>query len=121
MAKKMEAKKAAAKKFKVPPATRPRTKGQIFGILAEHSELSRKQVAQVFEGMAGLIQNDLSKKGPGAFTVPGLIKLRVVRKPAVKARMGVNPFTKEQMMFKAKPARNAVRATALKNLKDKVN
>jgi nucleoid DNA-binding protein len=114
-------KKAAKKKAKIPAASKARTKSQIFGILAENSELSKKQVSTLFEGMAGLIQTDLSKRGPGVFTVPGLIKLKVVRKPATKARKGVNPFTGEEMMFKAKPARNVVRATALKGLKDMVN
>jgi nucleoid DNA-binding protein len=54
------------------------------------------------------------------FTVPSLLKLRVVKKPARAARKGVNPFTGEEMMFKAKPASKAVKVTALKALKDMV-
>ena len=66
-----------------------------------------------------LIGHDL-KKGPGTFTVPGLMKVTVVRKPATKARKGTNPFTGEEMTFKAKPARNVVKVRALKALKDMV-
>ena len=109
------AKKKAAKK-----AAKSRTKSELFTTIAESTDLTRKQVAAVFDEMAGLIKKDLGKRGPGAFTVPGLMKVRVVRKPATKARMGINPFTKEEMMFKAKPARNVVKVTALKNLKDMV-
>jgi nucleoid DNA-binding protein len=54
------------------------------------------------------------------FTVPGLMKLKVVKKPARKARMGINPFTKEEVMFKAKPASKGVKVLALKGLKDMV-
>ena len=109
------AKKKAAKK-----AVKSRTKSELFTNIAESTDLTRKPVAAVFDEMAGLIKRDLGKRGPGAFTVPGLMKVRVVRKPATKARMGINPFTKEEMMFKAKPARNVVKVTALKNLKDMV-
>ncbi|MBI4719177.1 MAG: HU family DNA-binding protein [Planctomycetes bacterium] len=97
-----------------------RSKGQVFGALAEANGLTRKQVACMFECMADMIKNDLSKRGPGIFTVPGLMKIKVVRKPATKAREGVNPFTGERMMFKAKPARNVVKVQALKGLKDMV-
>ena len=67
-----------------------------------------------------MIKKDLGKRGPGTFTVPGLMKIKVVRKPATKARKGTNPFTGEEMMFKAKPARNVVKVQALKGLKDMV-
>ena len=63
---------------------------------------------------------EIGRRGPGLFTVPGLMKIRIKRKPATKARKGVNPFTGETMMFKAKPARNVVKITALKALKDMV-
>ncbi len=97
-----------------------RTKSQVFSELAETNELTRKQVACVFDSLAGMIKKDLGKKGPGIFTVPGLMKIKVVRKPATKARKGTNPFTGEEMMFKAKPARNVVKVLALKGLKDMV-
>ena len=67
-----------------------------------------------------LVAKELGKKGPGIFVLPGLLKLKVVRKPATKAKQGVNPFTKEPMTIKAKPARNVVRAVALKSLKELV-
>jgi nucleoid DNA-binding protein len=110
----------AKKKAKKATKAKARTKSQVFGELADASELSRKQVACVFDGLAGMIKKDLGKRGPGVFTVPGLMKIKVVRKPATKARKGINPFTGEEMMFKAKPARNVVKVLALKNLKDMV-
>ena len=110
------AKNKAAKKTNV----KARTKSQVYGELADHGELSRKQVAGLFDGLAGMIKKDLGKRGPGTFTVPGLMKIKVVRKPATKARKGINPFTGVEMMFKAKPARNVVKVQALKGLKDMV-
>ena len=67
-----------------------------------------------------LIAKELGKQGPGQFVVPGLLKLKVVRKPATKARPGKNPFTGEPMTIQAKPARNVVRALPLKALKEMV-
>ncbi len=100
-------------------AGKPRTKSQVYGDIAEATALSKKQVGSVFEAMADMIQKDL-RKGPGVFTVPGLMKIKVVRKPATKARKGINPFTGEPTIFKAKPARNVVKVQALKGLKDMV-
>jgi nucleoid DNA-binding protein len=77
-------------------------------------------VSAVFEALAGEIKNALGKKGPGQFVVPGLMKLTLVVKPATKARKGINPFTKEETVFKAKPARRVVKVRPLKNLKDMV-
>jgi nucleoid DNA-binding protein len=97
------------------------TKSQILGAIAEETGLSKKQVAAVLDSLANLAQSHLKKRGSGEFTVPSLgIKLRRVIKPARPARMGTNPFTGQQMMFKAKPATTSVRATALKALKDAV-
>ncbi|TWT45768.1 DNA-binding protein HU [Phycisphaerae bacterium RAS1] len=93
-----------------------RTKSEIYSELATSAGLTRKQVAGVFDGMAGLIKKDLTK-GPGLFTVPGLMKIMVRTKPATKARKGVNPFTGEEMMFKAKPASKVVKIRPLKALK----
>jgi nucleoid DNA-binding protein len=126
MAKKKTAKKKTAKrttkkaKAKTKAAIRARTKSQIFGEIAEDTGLTRKQVSSVFEGMADIIGKDLAKRGPGIFTIPGLVKLKVRAKPATKARKGVNPFTGEEMMFKAKPASRVVKALPLKALKDMV-
>ena len=98
---------------------KPSTKTEILSYIAEETELKKKDVGAVFEALQDLIQRDL-KKGPGVFNVPGLMKIKVVNKPAVPARKGVNPFTGEEMMFKAKPARNVVKVTPLKALKDMV-
>ncbi|OHB65776.1 MAG: hypothetical protein A2Y76_05100, partial [Planctomycetes bacterium RBG_13_60_9] len=89
--------------------TKPMTKSEIVTGIADATGLTRKQVSSVFEAMTGQIQKSLSSRGAGMYTVPGLMKLVVVRKPAVKAHQGVNPFTGEQTMFKAKPARNVVK------------
>ena len=109
----MAKKKAAA-------AKKPMTKSEILGSLAESSELSKKEVAGVFEDLAALIAKNLKKSGAGVFTIPGLPKIKVVRKPATKARPGINPFTGEETIFKAKPARNVVKIQPLKALKDMV-
>jgi nucleoid DNA-binding protein len=96
------------------------TKGEIFTKLATTTGLTKKQVSTVFEGLTEMIGNELGKKGPGLFIVPGLLKLKVQRKPATKAKQGINPFTKQPMMYKAKPARNVVKALPLKSLKEMV-
>jgi len=96
------------------------TKSQIIADIADKTELTKKDVNAVFSELANLIKRDLKKNGPGAFTVPGLMKIKVVHKPATKARKGINPFTGEETTFKAKPARNVVKVLALKALKDMV-
>lgn len=96
------------------------TKSEILTSIAEETELSRKQVASVFDGLTGLIQKGVGKKGAGIFVVPGLMKIVVINKPATKARKGINPFTKEEQMFKAKPARRVIKVRPLKALKDMV-
>ena len=109
----MAKKKAAA-------AKKPMTKSEILSSLSDSSGLSKKELAAVFEDMAALIGKNLKKNGPGVFTIPGLSKIKVVRKPATKARKGINPFTKQDTIFKAKPARNVVKIQPLKALKDMV-
>jgi len=99
---------------------KPMTKSEIVSGIAESTGLTKKQVAAVFDAMAAQIKKSLGGRGPGAYTVPGLMKLAVVRKPATKARKGINPFTGEETMFKAKPARNIVKIRPLKSLKDMV-
>jgi nucleoid DNA-binding protein len=93
------------------------TKAQVIAEIAEHSELDKKSVGLVFDGLTNLIKKELRKPN-GEFVIPGLLKLRAVKKPARPAREGVNPFTKEKQTFAAKPAEKKVRATALKALKD---
>jgi len=95
------------------------TKSDIVAQICEDAELSRKQVAAVFESLNGIIKKSL--RSNGMFTLPGLLKMKVVKKPATKARQGINPFTKEKMMFKAKPASKKVRILPLKSLKALVN
>lgn len=112
----MAAKKSAGANAKKPP-----TKSQIFTKIAEDTGLTKKDVAAVFDSLNGQIKKNLGGRGaPGIFTLPGLLKMRVVKKPATKARKGINPFTGEEMMFKAKPASKTVKVAALKGLKDMV-
>ena len=94
------------------------TKSQMLNHIAEATELSRKDVSAVLDELTLLIDRHVKKKAVGEFKLPGLLKIKVVKKPAVKARKGVNPFTGEEMMFKAKPARNVVKVLPLKALKD---
>jgi nucleoid DNA-binding protein len=97
------------------------TKSQIFAQIAEDTGLTRKDVAAVFDALAGQIKKNLGgRNGPGIFTIPGLVKMRVVKKPATKERKGINPFTGQEMIFKAKPASKTVKVAALKGLKDMV-
>ncbi len=110
----MAAKKKATAVKKAP------TKSEILAHISDKAGLTRKEVSSVFEELEGLIKKNLGRRGPGMFTVPGLMKIKVVRKPATKARKGINPFTREEMVFKAKPARNVVKVLALKNLKEMV-
>lgn len=128
-AKKTTARKTTAKKAAAPankPARivgakdKPRTKSEILATLADHSGVSKKEVAAVFETMQQMMAADLKKGNAGVFNVPGMMKVTVQRKPATKARKGINPFTKEPTVFKAKPARNVVKVRPLKGLKDMV-
>ena len=95
-------------------------KNEVVSGIADQTGLTKKQVSSVFEAMTGQIKKSLGCNGTGAYMIPGLMKIVVVRKPAVKAHKGINPFTKEETMFKAKPARNVVKVRPLKNLKDMV-
>src|SRR5271167_3941907 len=96
------------------------TKSTIFQQLAEKTSLTRKQIASVFDELVGMIKGELGKKGPGIFTLPGLLKIKRVEKPPTKARQGRNPLTGEPIMIKAKPKRTVVRALPLKALKEMV-
>lgn len=95
------------------------SKSAVYAEIATATKLTKAQVGSVFTTLTALIKKEL-KKGSGMFTVPGLLKLRLVKKPATKARKGINPFTKAEVMFKAKPARNTVRARPLKGLNELV-
>ncbi len=109
-----------AKKNESKAPAKAMTKSEIVSGIADATGLTKKQVTSVFETMAGQIRKSLSGRGPGAYTIPGLMKLVVVRKPATKAHKGINPFTGEETMFKAKLARNVVKIRPLKSLKDMV-
>jgi nucleoid DNA-binding protein len=99
-----------------------KTKAAVIQEIAESTELTRKQVVEVFEALTNLIKQQLGKKGPGEFTVPGLLTLKLVRKPATKQRKAPNPFKPgEMILIKAKPARNVVKGRALKTLSDQLN
>ena len=108
------------KPVKVSAASKARSKGDVFRTIGDLVGVHRRDVAAVFAGLGALIKADLGKGGSGAFKVPGLMRITVKRKPATKARMGINPFTKEQVMLKAKPARNVVRVRPLAGLKEMV-
>ena len=99
-------------------AAKAATKSEIFSSIAESTDLSRKQVASVFNALSEQVAKSVGKRGPGIFVVPGLMKITVITKPATKARKGINPFTKEEVMFKAKPARKVIKVRPLKALKD---
>jgi len=131
-AKKAPAKKAAAKKApaKKAPAKAPAkvkaisekmTKTQIVGTIADNTGLSKKQVSDVMQQLENLIEGSIKKRGAGEFTIPGLMKVTTVRKPAVRARKGINPFTGEETTFKAKPASTAVKIRPLKKMKEFAN
>ena len=100
--------------------TSPMSKSLILSEIAGSTGLSRKQSAAVLEELSGLIKRHIGKKGPGSFTLPGLFKVVTIKKKAVPARKGINPFTKEPTTFKAKPARTVIKVRALKKLKDMV-
>lgn len=112
---------AAPAKKKTSSVSEAYTKSQILTYIAENSGLKKKDVSNVFDSLTELMGLHLAnKRGPGEFVVPGLMKCRVVRKPATKARKGINPFTGEETVFEAKPARNIVKIRPLKKLKDMV-
>jgi len=94
------------------------SKSQLVEQIATKSELSKRDVKAVLELMTEIGHKELKKNG--AFVVPGFAKFVVIKKPATKARKGTNPFTGEEMMFKAKPARKIVRARPVKAAKDAV-
>jgi nucleoid DNA-binding protein len=96
------------------------TKSAVFQELAAETGLSKKQVMQVFEALSELIKREVGKKGPGQFTLPGLLKIRLVRKKATPARKGRNPATGEEITIPAKPAKNVLRARILKGLQELV-
>jgi nucleoid DNA-binding protein len=118
--KKAAAKAPAAKPAKITAASKARTKSEVYGVIADQVGISKKDVAAVFDTVGVLAKADLSKTGPGALNLGGLMKVTVKRMPATKARKGTNPFTGEPAVFKAKPARNVVKIRPMKAMKDLV-
>jgi nucleoid DNA-binding protein len=96
------------------------SKSQFVATLAEKSGITKKQAAAALKTMNEMVAHQLGRQGPGEVLIPGLMKLNVVIKPATPERPGINPFTKEPTIFKAKPARKIVRARPLKALKDAI-
>jgi nucleoid DNA-binding protein len=96
------------------------SKTQILEQIAENTGLTRKQVGSVLDSLTEVIEAHINKRSVGEFVLPGLLKISTARKPATRARMGINPFTQEEVMFKAKPASTAVKVRPLKKLKDMV-
>ena len=113
--------KAAAMKLvakKMPTVKDPLTKGGMLKALMDMTTLPKKDISAVLDGLHTLIELHVKSRGPGKFVLPGLMKISVVKKPAMPARKGRNPFTGEEIMFKAKPARRVVKIRALRKLKD---
>jgi nucleoid DNA-binding protein len=114
-AKKKSGNKASAMEFTFPKASKARTKSEVYRALADATGVARRDVVKMFGALSAMISQDLNRTG--IFTLPGLAKLTVVKKAATKARKGINPFTGQETMFKAKPARKIVKVRPLKQLK----
>ncbi|MEM1201989.1 MAG: HU family DNA-binding protein [Acidobacteriota bacterium] len=96
----------------------PFTKAKLHAAISEETGLGRRDVAAVFDALSDLIHRHLKKRSAGEFTLPGLAKFKVSVRKATKARKGINPFTGEEIMIAAKPARRVVRIRPLKAVKD---
>jgi nucleoid DNA-binding protein len=116
--KKVAAKKAAAPAKKATAIKDKMTKSQILASISDSTGLTKKQVGSVMGELENLIERSIKKRAVGEFTVPGLLKVTTVKKPAKKARKGINPFTGEATTFKAKPASIAVKVRPLKKMKE---
>jgi nucleoid DNA-binding protein len=101
-------------------ASKRMNKSQFVTVLSEKSGLSKKQAKAAIDSINAMVAQQLGQKGPGEIILPGLLKLSIVVKPATHQHEGINPFTKEPMTYKAKPARKVVRVRPLKALKDKI-
>ena len=105
---------------KAGPIAEPMTKTQVLNEIATQTGVSKRDVGAVIESLSDVIERHIKKRGAGKFTMPGLFKIVTTRKPATKARKGINPFTGEETMFKAKPARTVIKIRPLKKMKDMV-
>ena len=117
MATKKTAKKTAKKSAKKATGNKPLNKSQLLDSIVDSTTLKRKEVNAVLESLNDIIAAQIGKRGPGVFMLPGMLKIKVVTKPARKARKGVNPFTGVEMMFKARPAKKVAKILPLKKIK----
>ena len=101
-----------------PTSKKPMTKTEMIAALAESTDLTKKQVGSFFDELAVLIKKELGEEGAGMLNISNLLKIKVVRKPATPEHKGINPFTKEETVFKAKPAKNVVKLIPLRGLKE---
>jgi len=115
------AKKTTTTTKKTTAAKKPPTKSEIYAQIAESTGLTRKQVASVFDELGVIMKKNLGSRGPQEFTVPGMFKVTVKKKPATKGGMRPNPFQPGEMMeVKPKPASKQVKVRPLKSVKDMV-
>ena len=117
-AKKKSASKAAAKPAASKPIKEALTKSGLVAHLSDTSGVAARDVRAVMSALEGAVAGSVSKKGAGTFTLPGLLKITVVNVPAKPKRRGINPFTKEEQTFAAKPASVKVKVRPLKKRKD---
>ena len=117
-AKKKAAPKAAAKPAATKPIKEALSKSGLVAHIAENSGVATRDVRAVLASLEGAVHASVSKKGAGSFTLPGLLKITSVNVPAKPKRKGINPFTKEDQWFAAKPATVKVKVRPLKKLKD---
>lgn len=99
---------------------KPMTKTEVLTALSESTGLDKPQVAALLDQLALLIGKNLSAEGPGVFTLADLLQIKIQRKPATEEHKGIHPITKQEMVFKAKPAKNVIKLVALKRLKGMV-
>lgn len=121
--KKVVKKKAAASAPAVKPLVRAKkayTKTELLTTIADRTGVAKKDVGAVLDSLSDVIEAHVKKGAVGSFNLPGLLKVKTIRKPATKARKGINPFTGEETVFKAKPARTVVKILPLKKLKEMV-
>lgn len=118
LAKKTTATSAASKKMAAISVKDPLSKGGIIKAIMDITGLAKKDIVASLDALTRVIDLHIRSRGPGKFVMPGLLKINVVKKPARPARKGINPFTGEEVMFKAKPAHKVIKIKALKKLKE---
>lgn len=111
-------KKSAAKAASPKPIKETLSKSGLIAHIAEVSDVSAKDVRAVLAALEGAMHGSISKKGAGSFTLPGILKITATKVPAKPKRKGINPFTKEEVWFAAKPATTKLKVRPLKKLKD---